>query len=208
MVVAAIVQGAGAALKIAAQIQEARIARATLRFNAEVVERNAEQAALGIERDILLTQIAGEREAQALVFDLETFDRVSRAALSTTRSAIGASGTEFSGSNLLVAIAQAEELAIQRALITFASDEQQRALEDREALLTFQAGEVRRTGAFQQGLLRSQSRQIQEALPLSVAASAVGSASTLNRLRVQGVQPGTGTSLLRGPSRVGRSGGG
>jgi hypothetical protein len=188
---------AGGITQIASQIQAARVARKTLQFNAEVAERNAEHAALGIERDILLTQIAGEREAQALVFDLETFDRISRSALSATRAAIGASGTEFSGSNLLVAIAQAEELATQRSLITFASEEQQRVLEDQEALLTFEAGEVRQAGALQQGLLRKQGRDIQRALPLTLAATALGTASAVNRARhitqllhLRGVQPG------------------
>ena len=188
---------AGGVSQIAAQIQAARLARKTLQFNAEVAERNAEQAALGIERDILLTQIAGEREAQALVFDLETFDRIARSSLSATRAAIGASGTEFSGSNLLVAIAQAEELATQRSLITFASEEEQRVLEDREALLTFEAGETRRAGVFQQGLLRKQGRDIQRALPLTLAATVLGTAGTVNRartlnqlLRIRGVQPG------------------
>ncbi len=175
------VQGAGTLLSIAAQIQQARAAAKALRFNAAVAERNAEQEALGIERDIVLTQIAGEREAAALVFDLETFDRTARLATGATRAAIGAAGTEFSGSNLIVAIAQAEELATQRSIIQFVSDERQRDLDDRAALLEFQAGEVRQAGALQQGLLRKQASDIGRALPLTAATTALQGASAINR---------------------------
>ena len=98
-----------------------------------------------------------------------------------TRAAIGAAGTEFSGSNLLVAISQAEELATQRSLIQFVSDERQRDFDDRTALLEFQAGEVRQAGAVQQGLLRKQASDISRALPLAVATTALQGASAINR---------------------------
>ena len=95
----AVIEGAKAATNMAAAYREAQVAQKTLRFNARVAERDAEQQALFLERDAMLADLARSREAAALAFDLDTFDRATDLALGATRAAIGETGTEFSGSN-------------------------------------------------------------------------------------------------------------
>ena len=172
---------AGNITQAVAQYQAARVAQKTLRFNADVATRNAEQTARFIERDILLTQLERQRETEALAFDLDTFDRTADLAQSATMAAIGASGTEFTGSNLVVAMHQAEELGLQRSVIRFLSEERQAGLTDDAALLTFQAEEVRRGGQFEAGLLREQARTIRRGLPLTLTATALSGASGVNQ---------------------------
>ena len=168
---------AGGVLKAFSAFRQTQQAAATLRFNAKVAQRNAEQQARNLERDAQLLVLARQREEDGLAFDLETFDRTASRVGSTMVADIGASGLEFSGSNLLVAMAQAEELALQREVIEFASLERQADLGDDEAFLRFQAEQTRATGDFSQGILREQAREVRRNLPFTLSAAAIQTGS-------------------------------
>lgn len=195
----AALQAAGGILAGLSAYQRARIAQKTLRFNARVAQRNADQAALALEHDALLADMRRSQEASALAFDLETFDRTADLAMGATRQAIGVSGTEFSGSNLVVAMHQAEELELQRSTIRFASLQRQADLEDQAAGLRFQAGQARQAGQFERGMLREQADMIGRGLPLTLTATALGVSSAIDWPR--GKRRGTLTSRLPEPSR-------
>lgn len=172
-------QSAGIGLSMLAAYKRNQAAQSTLKLNAKLAQRNAEQDALSLERQATILTNARHREAEALVFDLSTFDRLTTQALSATHAAIGASGTEFSGSNLLIAAEQAQELALQRSVLTFASEQRQADLEDEAALVSFQASETRVSGEFSRDALQAQRTNVRRGLPLELSAIALGGSAGL-----------------------------
>lgn len=172
--------GAGVVVNALQTYRNTQAAVELAKFNAKVEKRNAEQQALMIEQQANLLEIERSREAEALMFDLEIFDPLMERALASTRAAVGASGTEFSGSNLLVAAEQAEQLSLQRSVMIYQSETRQADLQDEAALQRFQAGQVRRSGAFTARQLRRQASGLQGGMLLDIGVGAIAGGSAIN----------------------------
>lgn len=173
--------GAGLIVRSIAAYQQTKDAAEIARFNARLEKRNAEQQALMVESHAELLDIERTREASALLFDLDVYDDIAQRATASTRAAIGASGTEFSGSNLLVAAEQAEQIALQRSVMVYQSETRQADLQDEAAFQRFQAAEIRRTGAFQARLGRRQAASLMGGLSLQLASAALGAGSEVHQ---------------------------
>lgn len=168
-----IAAGASAALQTISAVQQAQTGVAVSRFNQRTQQRQAEQQALLLERDARVAEQEAQQEAEASAFDIRQRRRLFGRQRATRRAAIGAAGTEFTGSNLLVAADEAREMELDIAAMQFASEGRQAALRDEAGLLEFQAGEARRTGQVAAGAGRFERRQIRRELPLTLAAVGV-----------------------------------
>jgi hypothetical protein len=133
-------------VSIASAQAQASAAATAAKTNAKIAARDAEANARLAERDAQVARNAATQEELLLDFDVASATRGTERLLSTQRALIGASGVEFSGSPLLVAIDTAREAELQIEAQRFDSRLRQQELRDQAALSTFQAGELRATG--------------------------------------------------------------
>lgn len=133
-------------VSIAAAQAQANAAANAAKTNAKIANRDAEANARLADREAQVAANAATQEELSLGFDVENADRGKERLLSTQRALIGASGVEFSGSPLLVAIDTAREAELQIEAQKFESRLRQQELRDNAALSRFQATELRNTG--------------------------------------------------------------
>jgi hypothetical protein len=170
---------AGTAVSIAGAQAQADAAADAAKTNARIAARDAEANARLADREAQVARNAAVQEDLLLDFDVESSNRGMERLLSTQRALIGASGVEFGGSPLLVAIDTAREAELQIEAQRFDSRLRQQELRDQAALSTFQAAELRATGRhalsvgrFQAGAARSAGRWRSLELGLEGAAAA------------------------------------
>jgi hypothetical protein len=140
------VAAAGTAVSVAGAQGQANAAARAARSNARIAQRDAETEARLAERDAQVAQYAATQEERALAFDVAQQNRAKARLLGTQEALIGASGVEFGGSPLLVAIETAQEAELQIESARFESRLRQQELRDSAALATFRGRELRDTG--------------------------------------------------------------
>jgi hypothetical protein len=145
-IAAVAVAAIGTAVSLAAAKSQAEAAATSAKANAKIAARDAEVEARLAERDAQVARNAATQEEQAMAFDTENARRGKERLLSTQRAVMGASGVEFGGSPLLVAIDTAREAELAIEADRFQSRLRQQELRDQAALSTFRAGELRATG--------------------------------------------------------------
>lgn len=168
---------ASSLLNVASTFARVRAQRNQLKFQGKLSVRDAEQQALMFERDATVARVEAEEELDLLAFDVDTARQLFGRQQSRTLAQIGASGTEFSGSNLLVAIDQAREAELGIEAMTFISERRRQRLFDEAALLDFQAEQTRESGQFAQDIAKAQSKHLKRMLPLMLTSSLLGGAS-------------------------------
>jgi len=154
---------ASTTVQIVSTQQQARVAGQVARRNAAQTEADAEQQALLIDREASAVEIDRQRELFVLGTELQRFDEDVERFQGRETAAIGASGFEFSGSPILIAMETARRAALGRANIIFESEQRQRQLEDQTGLLRFQAGQVRRRGEAAPAIGAFEARNLRQA---------------------------------------------
>ena len=171
------VAAAGGVFSALAQLQQAQAAKAIARFNADVQGRQATQEALLLERDARALAQERLQEKDVNDFNVSQRRRLFQRVSARRRAFVGASGVEFSGSQLLVAADEAREMELDIAALEFGSQRAQAELQEAQDLALFQAAEVRAGGDFAGEIAGFQRRRIDRELPLQLTASLLGSSS-------------------------------
>ena len=175
---------ASTAVQVVSAQQQARVAGQVARRNAAQTQADAEQQALLIDREAAAVETDRQREAFVLGTELQRFDEDVKRFQGQETAAIGASGFEFSGSPILIAMENARRAALGRANIVFQSEQRQRQLEDQTGLLGFQAEQRRRRGAAAPAIGAFEARNLRIAANTrSLAIGLSGAAQTANILR-------------------------
>lgn len=166
---------------MASASQQAKASAAAAKANAQLGAQEQETQAQLALREAQVAQNQAASEAQLRAVDADSERRQADRLFAEQRALIGASGLEFSGSPLLVAIESAQEAELQIAQGTWASEQRQLALRDTAEVRTFEAGEFRRgarntlaLGAFQAGQYRTAGRYATLSAGVQGASQAVG----------------------------------
>ncbi|MCI0440044.1 MAG: hypothetical protein L0177_13085 [Chloroflexi bacterium] len=166
-------------------IQASKAAERNTKLNARLANQDAIAQAQVVERQAQQSANAIQQEEQALAFDVRNEQRRIDALLAQQRQAIGASGFEFTGSPLLIAVETAREEAIGLEALRFQTRQRQQALRDEQRLQEFQATELRtrgvsqlKIGSFRARTIRQLGRVEAAGVALQGAASVTGTAAT------------------------------
>ena len=173
------IQAASGVFSALSQLQQAQAAKAIARFNADVAGRQAEQQALLLERDARAAAQERLQEKEVSDFNISQRRRLFQRISARRRALVGASGVEFSGSQLLVAADEAREMELDIAALEFMSEREQASLQEVGDLALFQAAEARAGGDLAGDIASFQRRRINRELPLQLTASLLGGAGGL-----------------------------
>lgn len=186
LIVAVVLAVAAATVATISSIQASNAAAKNASLNARLANQDAQAQAQIAERQARQSENAIDQEQQALAFDVRNEERRIDALLASQRQAIGASGIEFVGSPLLVAVETAREEAIGLEAVRFESRQRQQQLREEGELQRFQATELRSRGASQLRIGSFRSRTIRQVgrvqaagVALSGAADVAGAAQPL-----------------------------
>lgn len=174
LVIVAVLVIAAATVATVSSIQASNAAARTAKLNAQLGSQEAQAQAALAERQATVSENALETERRALAFDLRNEHRRIDALLAQQRQAIGASGVEYEGSPLLVAVETAREEALNLAAVRFESEQRQSALSDEALLQRFQANELRRRGYGQLAIGTFRARTIRQLGRVQAAGTALG----------------------------------
>ena len=172
--------------------------------NAAQGQADAEQQALLLDRDAAGLELQGVQDRLILDRNLELFDEQFEAFQDTEVANIGASGFEFTGSPVLVAMANARQNALNRANIEFDQELADQQRQDQTGLIRFQASEARRRGAVLPEIGRFQARQFRTAATLQSIGFGISAVSQAASILMQP----TTLTFTPVPAPVGFGGGG
>lgn len=198
---ALIATAASTAIQVISTQQQARVAGQVARRNASQAEADAEQQGLLIDREAAAVETDRQRELFVLGTELQRFDEDVAQFQGQETAAIGASGFEFSGSPILIAMENARRAALGRANIIFQSEQRQRQLEDQTGLLRFQAGQVRRRGEAAPAIGAFEARNLQTAANVGSLAIGLSGAARVGQV-LQARRPPTTSPLPVQPASV------
>lgn len=196
LVIVAVLLVAAATVATVSSIQASQAAAKNAQMNARLASNEAKAQAGIADREALASENLIEQERRALAFDVRNESRRIDALLAQQRQAIGASGVDFGGSPLLIAVETAREEALNLEAMRFASEQRQQALGDEAQLQRFQASELRNRGLAQLSIGRFRSRTIRSLGRVEAAGTALGGAAQAGQA-VYAAQ-GTGTTTTTG----------
>lgn len=199
---------AAATVATISSIQSSKAAAQNAKLNAQLANQEAVAQAQVSERQARVSENALEQERRALAFDLRNEQRRIDALLAQQRQAIGASGVEFTGSPLLVAVETAREEALNLEALRFESAQRQQVLGDEALLQRFQANELRRRGLGQLAIGSFRARTIRQLGTLQAAGTALGGLAQGAQTYTAAQGSGTGSGTTATLSRLGTRGGG
>jgi hypothetical protein len=135
---------AGTAASMASASQQAKASAAAAKANAQQQAHEQETQAQLALREQQVAEGQAQQEAQLRAVEADSERRQAERLFAEQRTVMGASGIEFTGSPLLVAIETAQEAELQIAQGEWASQQRQQALRDQANVRQFEAGEFRR----------------------------------------------------------------
>jgi hypothetical protein len=156
---------AATAVSISSAQQQAKAGAAAAKANAQQAANEQETQAQMALRESQVAQNQAQQEQQLSAVEQDSQRRQAERLFAEQRAIIGASGMEFSGSPLLIAIESAQEAELSIAQGQWQSEQRQLALRDTASVRTFEAGEFRRgarnslaLGSFQAAQYRTAGR--------------------------------------------------
>lgn len=196
---------AGTAAAIQAQQQAARAQAAIVERNANQQAADAEQQALLLDREAGSLGVQRAQDALVLERNLALFDQQVEDFEAQEVANIGASGFEFSGSPIVIAMENARRNALNRANLVFGAELEDRRLADQTGLIQFRASEARRRGVALPAIGRFEAQNIRTAGRLQSLSTGLGGAARVGGILMQPRTPTTelrtnlGTSQAAGP---------
>lgn len=172
---------AATAISVASSVRQGQLQARAAEFNAKQAAAGNEAEARMAERRAQIAENEALAEKQAAAFDEETRRNQFSRQFAKRRAEIGASGFEFSGSPLLVAIDEAREAELDIEAMTFASETRQRGLLDEAGLERFRAEEFRKAGQTSLGIGRARASAARTEGALGAIGAGISGAASAGR---------------------------
>lgn len=178
------------AVSVAASIQAGNAQARAARFQGRQQQAQNEAQARLLQREAEQANQNSLAEQYAFALEQESRQKAFARQFGARRAAIGASGVEFSGSPLLVAVDEAREAELALQAEEFGSRTRQREFADAASISTFQAQEFRNAGTLAIAISRARASQIQTEAALTATAQGISGVSSAAGAYYQGTGGG------------------